>query len=308
MLEYSLLLFYKKDQDMWIAVIIIILLIIASLALVVYHDTHNFKVRNYEIVTDKVSGSYSFVFLSDLHSHEFGRNNQRLIDKIRELSPDAVLCAGDMFNARPVDGKVKTETAFRLMTALLQICPVYMSNGNHEEKIKELKKNFGNVFDRYKSGLVREGVIYLDNDSASFNEDIRVSGLCLDTSYFRKVVKKPMDPDLIAKKLFEVKGAEKDRFQILIAHNPQYFKEYAGWGADLTLSGHVHGGIVRLPLLGGVVSPSLALFPKYSGGRYQQAGRTMILSRGLGTHTINVRMFNPGEVSLIEIKGTKNVT
>ncbi len=117
-----------------------------------------------------------------------------------------------------------------------------------------------------------------------------------------------MDPDLIAKKLFEVKGAEKDRFQILIAHNPQYFKEYAGWGADLTLSGHVHGGIVRLPLLGGVVSPSLALFPKYSGGRYQQAGRTMILSRGLGTHTINVRMFNPGEVSLIEIKGTKNVT
>ena len=68
------------------------------------------------------------------------------------------------------------------------------------------------------------------------------------------------------------------------------------------LSGHVHGGIIRLPFLGGVISPALILFPKYDGGKYDIADKTLILSRGLGTHSIPVRMFNPGEMVLIDLK------
>ena len=92
-----------------------------------------------------------------------------------------------------------------------------------------------------------------------------------------------------------------DACQILIAHTPQYFEAYAAWGADVVMSGHVHGGIMRLPVLGGVLSPNLTLFPKYDGGRFVCGKATMILSRGLGTHTIPVRVFNPGELVTVNI-------
>ena len=92
---------------------------------------------------------------------------------------------------------------------------------------------------------------------------------------------------------------DRSRFNILIAHNPSYFPAYAEFGADLVLSGHVHGGIARIPFLGGVISPALRLFPKYDGGRYREGESVMILGRGLGTHTIPVRFLNPGE--LVEV-------
>ena len=111
-----------------------------------------------------------------------------------------------------------------------------------------------------------------------------------------------MEEGLLNRQLCEIRGAEKESFQVLIAHNPQYFQEYAGWGADLTVSGHVHGGIIRLPLIGGVISPAIALFPKYDGGKFVRDGKTMILSRGLGTHTIHVRFYNPGEVAVIRVR------
>ena len=298
---------------MWI--IVVLLIIIAIDAAVIYHDTHNFVIRNYEVVSDKVSGNHTFVFLTDLHSYVFGKNNDELINAIDDIGPDAILCAGDMFNARPEKKKndpesreVYTDVAVSLLTRLAGKYPLYISNGNHEEKVKELTGRLGNVFDRYKSILKREGAVYLENESASFSDDIRISALCLPTTYFQKVVKKDMDPALLDGKLGKVTGEEKKRFQILIAHNPQYFKEYCGWGADLTVSGHVHGGIIRLPVLGGVISPAIAFFPKYDGGRYEENGRTMILSCGLGTHTIHVRLFNPGEVSVIRVRGNKDVT
>ncbi len=93
-----------------------------------------------------------------------------------------------------------------------------------------------------------------------------------------------------------------DACQILIAHNPLYFEEYAAWGADVVVSGHVHGGIMRLPVLGGVLSPNLSLFPKYDGGRFELGRAVMILSRGIGTHTIPLRIFNPAELVVLDFK------
>ena len=95
---------------------------------------------------------------------------------------------------------------------------------------------------------------------------------------------------------------EKGAYNILIAHNPDYFPVYAGWGADLVLSGHVHGGIMRLPVLGGVISPSLRLFPKYDGGCFREGESTMILGRGLGSHTVPIRIFNPGELIVVSLE------
>jgi hypothetical protein len=283
-------------------------LIIIVLIAVIYHDTHNFKIYEYEVCSDKVSGDYTFVFLTDLHSYVFGKDNDRLIKAIDDIHPDAILSAGDMFTSHHRDGKFHPEIAYSLLKRLSKKYPLYISNGNHEEKIRESRAIFGNAFDRYKESLKREGLIYLDNESADFGKDIRITGLCLPTAYFKKIVKKEMESDLLDRKIGGISASEKERFQILIAHNPLYFDEYRKWGADLTVSGHVHGGIIRLPLLGGVISPSIALFPKYDGGKYVKEGKTMVLSRGLGTHTIHVRLFNPGEVSVIKVRGKSDVT
>jgi predicted MPP superfamily phosphohydrolase len=91
-------------------------------------------------------------------------------------------------------------------------------------------------------------------------------------------------------------------FAILIAHNPVYFTEYTRWGADLTLSGHLHGGLVRLPFIGGVASPQIRLFPKYSAGNYTENGQQMIVSRGLGSHSLMPRIWNAPEIVSITLK------
>ena len=90
--------------------------------------------------------------------------------------------------------------------------------------------------------------------------------------------------------------ADPARFQLLLAHHPGYFPEYAKWGANLTLAGHYHGGIVRLPLLGAVISPQMQLFPRYSHGLFSIEHRDLITSSGLGWHTIPIRVNNPPEL------------
>lgn len=294
---------------MWIIVLAIIALLLIIVLAVSYHDTHNFVVREYEVETDKLRQDYTYVFLSDLHGYVYGDDNKGLIKAIDDVKPDAILCAGDMITATKTKGRVQIDAGLKLLENLAERYPVYTANGNHEEKIKLYTYIYGNLYDRYKSRLTRSGVKYLENTSVTIQDaGIRVSGLNLSLDYFKKVIQKKMEDDLMDNMLGKIGSKEQENFQILIAHNPIYFKNYARWGADLVVSGHVHGGIVRLPLIGGVISPAIALFPRYDGGKYEQNGSSMVLSRGLGTHTIHVRVFNPGEVCVIRVRGKKNVT
>ncbi len=286
---------------MWIYILAVILVLIILVILVIYHDTHSFVVRDYEVHTDKIKGDYTFALLSDLHGYVFGKDNAPLLQAIKDAKPDAVLCAGDMFTGRYIKGNLEVGPGLHLLSDLADFCPVYMANGNHENKVKTYKDVFGNTFDRYRSRLQRAGVNILENDSIDIpGTNIRVTGLELSHDYFRKVIMTGMEDNHIDKM---VGHSDKNRFQVLIAHNPQYFPNYAKWGADLTVSGHVHGGIVRIPLIGGVISPALVLFPKYDGGKFEIDGKTMILSRGLGTHSIHVRFFNPCELCIIHVRG-----
>lgn len=97
-------------------------------------------------------------------------------------------------------------------------------------------------------------------------------------------------------------GEKTNIYTILVAHNPEYFDDYAEWGANLVLSGHIHGGMVRLPYLGGVISPKVRLFPEYDAGLFEKNGSYMILSRGLGMHTIPVRINNRAELVEVHLK------
>ncbi len=152
----------------------------------------------------------------------------------------------------------------------------------------------------YGSSTIREDS--KDCEDSKSNKDnkgmgIRLIGLDLPPIYYRK--KKITGLDALAVEGM-VGAADRERFNVLLAHSPQYFEAYSEWGADLTLSGHFHGGIIRLPLLGGVISPYLRLFPKYDKGIYRSGrgeGR-MVLAAGLGTHTFP-RINNPAELVLL---------
>ncbi len=259
-------------------------------------DCNRFVTVQYEIVSDKVIKPCRFVLLSDLHNKTYGKDHARLIDAIDSVSPDAILVAGDMLTALPGHSY---EPALSLMRQLASRYKVYYGMGNHEYRLKLYPEKYGAVYEEYVSELVKLGIRPLINESTYLPEyNVSICGAEIDRRFYKRFRKTPMDGRYLAGILGEPR---EDACQLLIAHSPQYFEEYAAWGADVVVSGHVHGGIVRLPFLGGVLSPNMTLFPKYDGGRFTLGKTTMILSRGLGTHTIPVRVFNPGELAVITL-------
>ena len=259
-------------------------------------DCNRFITVEYVIESDKLTKPCKFVLLSDLHNKSYGRDHERLIDKIDSISPDAILVAGDMLTAAKGN---PFEVTLSLMRQLSSRYKIYYGMGNHEYSLKLYPEYYGTIYEDYVAELLKMGIRPLINENTYLPEyNVAVCGALIEKCFFKKFRKYPMDGHYLQKILGEPR---KDACQILIAHTPQYFEEYAVWGADVVVSGHVHGGIMKLPVLGGVLSPNLTLFPKYDGGKFVRGRSTMILSRGLGTHTIPVRVFNPGELVTVTL-------
>ncbi len=277
--------------------IAILILVLAVLCLsVAAWDCNRFITVRYKILSGKIKKPCRFVLLSDLHNKSYGKENERLLSQIDSISPDAVLVAGDMLTA--IKGK-GFDAALSLMRRLAEKYPVYYGMGNHEYRLQLYPEQYGNIYEQYVAGLRDAGIEPLINQNTYLPAyNVAVCGSQIDRDYYRRFRKHPMPAEYLTKTLGEPR---EDACQILIAHNPLYFEEYAAWGADVVVSGHVHGGIMRLPILGGVLSPNLSLFPKYDGGRFELGRAALLLSRGLGTHTIPLRIFNPGELVVVEI-------
>lgn len=282
---------------MLLTILTIIVILICFFLLIMYRDCHRFVTVEYEMESPKLTKKYTFVLLSDLHNKCFGKQNEKLTAKIEELAPDGILVAGDMLTA--FEKKEQYQVAIDLMRKLGERYPVYYGMGNHEQRIGMEPGKYRAIYETYMESLHQSGIEPLINEKVDLPfVNINVCGLQIDRCYYQKFSRYPMSgtylPDLLG-------APQKDKFQILIAHNPEYFEEYAKWGADLTVSGHMHGGLMRLPYFGGVISPRLTLFPHYDGGRFEKDGSVMILSRGLGTHTLPIRIFNPGELVVIHL-------
>ena len=266
---------------------------------IIGYDTNRFVVRKYQFQNEKITDTFRFVLVSDLHNKSYGKKNEKLLKAIEKLNPDAVLCAGDMLTAKP---ERDFHTAVEFMSALAKKYPIYYGNGNHEYRLKLYPEVYGNMAERYEQELKKADIEPLVNQKKVVSDkNIVIYGLEIGREYYKRFQKRNMETEYIPSLLGQV---DNQACNILLAHNPEYFQQYADYGADFVLSGHVHGGVARIPILGGVISPSLRIFPKYDGGVFRKrrsdgASTIMILSRGLGTHTIPVRFCNPGE--LIEI-------
>lgn len=269
----------------------------------IWRELHHFRTVTYKLRSKKLEGigeNVRFVFLSDLHNQTYGKDNRRLLREIKEVNPALVLIGGDML----VGKKGKSfAPALAFVRELAGQFPVYYANGNHEQRLKERAEEYGGVYAQYKARLERAGVHFLENSSQELfcgRCKLRLTGLEIPAECYSHLKKVGLPEGAIKERIGEAADVD---YEILLAHNPSYMEDYLDWGADLVLSGHLHGGIVRLPGMGGAVSPAFDIFPKYSGGHYREEERDIVVSKGLGVHTICIRLFNPAELVVLELGG-----
>lgn len=262
-----------------------------------------FKVTHYDIKSDKLNKlnhEYKIVFLSDLHNNRYGKNNEKLLAAVREQNPDLILVGGDMLVGK---ADVPSKVAEDFVSKLTEICPVYYANGNHEQRMKIYPETYGTKYQEYKKTLTNKGVRFLENTHVDLlwnNCPIQIHGIEIPREGYKKFKKTTISLEQVKECVGQ---ADIEKFQILLAHNPVYMDTYLKWGADLVLSGHLHGGIVRIPGVGGVITPQFRLFPKYSGELTMKDGKHVVVSKGLGTHTLKIRFLNPAEVVVLHLNG-----
>lgn len=265
---------------------------------IVLYDSNRFAVRRFRVSDRRIRRPVRAVVIADLHNKRYGKDNERLLEEIRAQKPDVILLAGDILTAKP--GK-SLEPAVAFLRELGREFPICYGNGNHEHRLNLYPRVYGDMGKRYAEALSEIGIEPLVNGHVLFREwGIAVYGAQIDRDFYRRFKIPPMEEGYLR----ELLGSPPEElYTVLLAHNPDYFPQYAGWGADLTLSGHVHGGVARVPFWGkGVISPGYRLFPKYDGGIFREGQAVMVLSRGLGMHTIPVRLFNPGELWVIDLE------
>lgn len=276
--------------------LIMVMLAVALLAVGII-DGNRFVTVRKEFALSGLSKECRFVLLSDLHNKVYGTKNDKVIEAIRRINPDFIVLAGDLVTSQLREDMTP---GIELLRALRQDYRIYYGLGNHESKMRQRPDQFGDKYDRLIRAVSGKNVSVLKNEAVFLPEyNLKITGLDLDLNYFAHFKIQKMKPGYLQETLPE---CEKEKCNILIAHNPDYFAEYAQWGADLVLSGHVHGGIMRLPLLGGVIAPSYKIFPEYDGGVFRTGSAAMLLGRGMGSHTIPLRFFNPAELYDVQLK------
>ncbi len=227
--------------------------------------------------------------LSDLHNKCYGKNERKLFDRIAKLQPDVVFLTGDMIS----HDASRMGSFLRFISKLSAEFPVFYVNGNHE--CSDLTPA---EFAKYNLNMKKNGAVCLDNRSEIFR-GMNLCGLCYDAKFYRGVRRHKFSwSNFSLADMENYCGESPDGFKILLAHNPADFETYAKWGADLSFSGHIHGGFIRLPFVGGVISPELKLFPKYQAGIYKKNSRKLVVSRGLG----RIRVFNRPEIVIVTLK------
>lgn len=278
----------------WIFLVGIVLIIGIFLLVIGIIDGNRFVVVEETIQLPKLKKDCKFVMLSDLHNKVYGKDNETILKEIRVAQPDFVVFVGDLVTSHVNES---IEPGVRLMNAISKEYQVYYAMGNHETKIRTHRDDFGNRFDELLQRIEHPNVTILRDEHCVLPEyGICITGLELERTFFARFKKKQLPKGHVENHV----GKVDDLYcNILLAHNPIYFDEYVEWGADLVLSGHVHGGVMRLPFIGGVISPAYTLFPKYDGGIFRKNQTTMLLGRGMGAHTIPLRFFNPAELYVV---------
>lgn len=261
-----------------------------------YIDNNVIEISEHEVYFDNLPKEFANVrilHISDLHSKSFGRNNEQLCKKIRKIDPDYIMITGDMVNSNDTEFDAFLDFAKEIGNEY----ETYYIVGNHESSLKR------NDYDRLISSVSNCGIKFLDNESITLtraDDTIRVYGMWYNYKFYAK-------EEFTLESMNKLVDNDGENFNILLAHNPKDFPVYGEWGADLVLSGHVHGGMVRLPYFGAVFAPDRTFFPKYSEGVYNLNDSQMVVNRGLGRGRTGFRLFNMPELGVVVLKSKQDL-
>lgn len=256
---------------------LIVIGILLLLYLGFFLENRRFVIRCETIRHEKLSKPFTVVQVSDLHDRRFGTEQEKLLAAIRNAHPDMILITGDLFNRH---NKRACRNAYEFVHGAVKIAPVYFAEGNHECSL-------GETGERYIEEIRRKGVCAL-RDAYVDHGSVRLIGL---TQY--------ASPQTLGSML------DQQRFNLILAHRPELFPIYAGTGADVVLSGHAHGGQIRLFGMG-VFAPGQGVFPKFTSGIYRRGKAILHVSRGLGNTILFPRVFDTPELNIIEFLPVAN--
>lgn len=279
----------KKKKFIWFAAAAAVLL---ALAVWIAWGNSALELNTYTVSSSALPegfDGYRIAHVSDLHNAEMGKDNEKLLDMLRGAKPDMIAITGDLIDSRHTDVGV----AVKFIEEAVKIAPCYYVTGNHESRV--------DAYSELKENMEAAGVVVLEDARIQLtqgNDTIMLLGVN-DPSFDRKEVIR-LEEDIINEKMIEL-HANKKGYTILLTHRPELFDIYVKYDVELVLSGHMHGGQFRLPLIGGLASGD-GLFPEYDAGLYAEENTNMLVSRGIGNSIFPFRFNNPPEVLLIELK------
>jgi len=283
-----------KKKKLIILPIIIILFVLCCFYL--HYENTSLKVSNYDILNDKIPekfNGYKIAQISDFHNTKSKTLRNSLIKELKESKPNIIVITGDFIDVN----RTNTHIALDFIKEINSIAPIYYVPGNHEAK-------YANYQD-FKNELSENRVNVLDN---------KLEKLVIDTEEINligindpEIANEPSvsDKNIVDK---EIKNIEYDnnKFTILLSHRPELIDTYEENAIDLVLSGHAHGGQIRVPFIGGLFAPNQGIFPKYTNGTHEQGKTTLIVSRGIGNSTFPFRVNNRPELVSIILKEEKS--
>ena len=269
------------------AILIAALVLLALLAWAVWANGAPVLTR-YGVADDEIPEAFDgfkIAQISDLHNAVFGEGNSKLLKILAGAEPDIIVITGDLIDSRHTD----TGAALSFVRAAAELAPVYYVTGNHE-----LRMDFGSI----EPELEAAGAVLLRNRSVRIErggEYIELAGID-DPSFLGA------DGSAESRAASELERLSVDgAYLVLLAHRPELIETYAEYGADLVLSGHAHGGQIRLPGLGGLYAPGQGFLPEYDAGLYSSGDTSLVVSRGLGNSLFPLRINNRPEVVLAEL-------
>lgn len=272
----------------YFATVIIICVLLFAVDLIL--SQKYISVTQYTYKNPEIKQSFKIVQLTDLHNYQYGTENRRLINKVKNESPDVIFLTGDMLNA----DEERTDILMNLIQQLVKIAPVYASLGNYEIEYMQLYGNRNLIAQMEEAGATVLDKKYIDIEIK--NQKVRLGGIY---GYVLSSDDKE-DPEHTFMEEFQ----DTDRFKILLSHMPEgllLWKSMEYWDVDLVFSGHVHGGQMRIPFVGGLYDPEEGFFPTYTKGMYECGNGTMVLSAGLGSSRGIPRVNNLPELVVCEI-------
>lgn len=270
-----------------------IIAFVLALSLWLYWGNTSIQTTYIDISSEEISAEFdgfTIVQVSDLHNAKFGSHQDRLLNAVKEVTPNVIAVTGDLIDSN----RTNVAKAMEFINGAVKIAPVYYVTGNHEARSEQYTK--------LRQQMIEAGVVILNDEGTAIKGNkatIQLLGLndpdftATGDTYERIAMNDTKLKSMVSKN---------NEYTILLSHRPELFDVYAANNIDLVLSGHAHGGQVRLPFVGGLVAPNQGFFPKYSEGVYEKMQTKMVVSRGLGNSIIPLRVNNRPELVIVTLK------